>query len=491
MFAQLLRIALAAGISFIAVWWATDGSPARMGEIIGEAGRFASEGKAERVANRAQGEELGAETVSRAAAETLLKAEAAAKAANEGLALARAAVEAQASPQNLAALAAAAAEARRAAEETARTLEQIQTAAAALARVNPEVAALARAAGVETLGGVEHQNAPRGPTPVVAISPTLEEIARSVALTGRTEATRRIELRAETSGRVTLSPVRQGQRVNAGDLVCSIEPGDRPARRLQAEANLRQAQAGFDSLNQLAQRGFAPRNRVLESEAAVQAARAALRQIDEEMFRLDVRAPSAGLIDQTPAEQGSILSAGGLCATVVDLNPIRAVGYVSETEVANLRVGARAEVVLTGGRKVQGTVRYVAAAADAATRTFEVAAEFPNPDFSVRDGLTAEISIPLNPARGYKLPQSALTPDAAGKLGVMIAADGKARFTPVTILRNTAEGVWVEGLPASPRVVTVGQHFISDGAAVQAFTPEEARAQGVDLGAAAAQGARL
>lgn len=490
MFAQLLRIALAAGISFLAVWWATGGSPARMGEIIAEAGDFAASGKAERIANREAGAELGAETIARAASETLLKAEAASKAAQEGLSLARAAVEREPTPQNLAALAAAAEQTRKAAEEVAAVLGRIQSAAAAMAATNPEAAALARAAGIESLSGETHHNAPRGPTPVVAIRPPAEQVARSLALTGRTEALRRIELRAETSGRVTASPVLKGQRVRTGDLVCRIEPGDRPARRLQAEAGLRQAEASHQSLYQLSQRGFAPRNRVLEAEAAVEAARAGLRQIDEEMARLDVRAPAPGLVDQAPAEQGSILSAGGLCATLVDLDPIRAVGFVREGEVASLRVGAKANVTLPGGRRVEGAVRYVSAAADPATRTFETAVEFPNPDFAVRDGLTAEIAIPLGGAAGRKLPQSALTLDSSGRLGVMTVQDSKARFVAVTILRDNAEGVWVEGLPDSPQVITVGQNFVSDGAAVKPYTPEEAAAQGLDA-AALARGAGL
>ena len=495
MFAQILRIVLAAAISFAAVWWATNGAPARMGEIVREAGDYAAEGKADRIANRAAGAELAAESVARAAAETLLKAEAASTAANEALAAARAGVRSESTGlQDLTAAMAAAEAARKAAAEAAAAVDRVKAAAEALAAVNPEVAALARAAGLETLSGVGHRNAPRAPAPVVAAEIRAEPVERKINLTGRTEAVRRIEIRAETSGRVTASPVRQGQRVSAGELVCRIEAGDRPARRAQAESNLRQAQANFDSLNQLAQRGFAPRNRVLESQAAMDSAHAALRQIDEEMGRLDLRAPSAGLIDQSPAEQGSILSAGGLCATVVELDPIRAVGYVREGEVADLRVGARASIALPGGRKVEGTVRYVAAAADAATRTFEVSAEFPNRDYAVRDGLTAEISIPLSSASGHKLPQSALTLDSAGRLGVMTVEGSTARFVPATILRDTTEGVWVDGLPERARVVTVGQNFISDGAAVRAVTPEELKAleaQGVGPAAVAAQGKGL
>ena len=57
--------------------------------------------------------------------------------------------------------------------------------------------------------------------------------------------------------------------------------------------------------------------------------------------------------------------------------------------MAKLSIGDEAAITLVSGDTVQGTLRYVAPAADSATRTFRIEIEIPNPDRSLREGLTA------------------------------------------------------------------------------------------------------
>lgn len=62
------------------------------------------------------------------------------------------------------------------------------------------------------------------------------------------------------------------------------------------------------------------------------------------------------------------------------------------------------------------------------------------------------------------MPQSALTLDDDGRLGVRsVAADGTALFLPVTVLRDTRTGIWLGGLPRRVDIITVGQEYVTDG----------------------------
>ena len=66
------------------------------------------------------------------------------------------------------------------------------------------------------------------------------------------------------------------------------------------------------------------------------------------------------------------------------------------------------------------------------------------------------------------MPQSALTLDDEGQLGLRtVDADNRAKFLPVTLLRDTREGVLVSGLPDKVSVITVGQEYVTDGVPVQ------------------------
>jgi membrane fusion protein, multidrug efflux system len=71
------------------------------------------------------------------------------------------------------------------------------------------------------------------------------------------------------------------------------------------------------------------------------------------------------------------------------------------------------------------------------------------------------------------LPQSVLTLDDDGVLGVRTVEDGTVAFHTVNIVSDTREGVWVTGLPAVSDVITVGQENVTAGQAVEASPAAE------------------
>ena len=158
---------------------------------------------------------------------------------------------------------------------------------------------------------------------------------------------------------------------------------------------------------------------------------------------------------------------GGSCARVIQLDPIKIVGSVPETDIARVVLGAEARATLSGVGDVSGEVTFVSRSADPVTRTFLVELTVDNANLAIRDGQTAEIEIEAEGEPAHLLPSSVLTLDDDGQLGVrVVAEDGTARFRPVSLLRDTTRGVLVTGLPEQVDVITVGQEFVSDGVPV-------------------------
>lgn len=343
---------------------------------------------------------------------------------------------------------------------------------------------------------------------VVAIRSTARDLETGVLLRGETQAAREVEVRAETTGRVVSAPLPKGSAVADGTLLCEIDAGDRPSALAQAEARLPEAEARLaeararlpeaearlaearlnaTAASRLGAEGFASESRIAAADAArtsaeagIEAARAGIRTAEaglraaqaaveaarRELDRTRITAPFAGLLETDTAETGALMTPGALCATVIALDPIRIVGFVPETEVDRLAPGARAGARLATGRDLAGTVSFLSRSADPETRTFRVEITVPNPDGHIRDGQTAEIVVEAQGARAHLLPASALTLDDAGRLGVRTVAEGRAGFAPVTLLRDTPEGVWVAGLPEEAGVITVGQDYVTDGVPV-------------------------
>ncbi|MEM6744685.1 MAG: efflux RND transporter periplasmic adaptor subunit [Pseudomonadota bacterium] len=307
---------------------------------------------------------------------------------------------------------------------------------------------------------------------VVAYRSQAQPVEGAVLMRGRTEAHRFVELRAETPGLVVSEPERAGARVAAGDVLCQLDPGEREARLAEAEARLAQAQADADAAEALVTRGITAENTAIARRAALQAAQAAVRAAQIDMDRLTLEAPFDGVLESDAAEIGSLLRIGDECARIIALDPIKLVGFVSEAEVDQLGFGQTAFARLVSGRELAGSISFISRSADETTRTFRVEITAQNPRGEVRDGLTAEIFVPLAGGEAHLAPQNALTLDDAGRLGVRLVVDGRARFAPVDILRETREGLWLGGLPAQADIIFVGQEYVADGRAVEATLEE-------------------
>jgi membrane fusion protein, multidrug efflux system len=303
-----------------------------------------------------------------------------------------------------------------------------------------------------------------------------------VPLRGRTQAKASVGAVAETAGIVDTVHVTKGQNVAVGDLLCTLDQGTRAAAVAQAQAGLEQAnaslaqaQSDFDTNAELRAKGLAAPNtaRQLEvalsgAKASVSAAQAALDNAQAELDRTEIHAKVAGIVQDPLVSAGAMLAMGQPCATIVQLDPMVFVGQVPEARIALARLGLDAKIKTITGQEVSGKVTFISSTADAATRSFPVEIEFPNAGGTIRDGITATATVNMGSAPAHLLPQSVLTLNNDGVLGVSIVTDGVVKFVPIQIASDTRDGVWVLGLPASADVITVGQEYVNDGQAVEA-----------------------
>lgn len=348
-----------------------------------------------------------------------------------------------------------------------------------------------------SMGLIEDPNAPRETVAVVESEPAEEapklqsvRIARfesvimplEVDVRGQTNAIARVSVRAETSGIVKEVHVQKGATVTPGDLLCSLDQGTRLARLsqgeaalAQAEASLAQARADYETNASLREKGLAAANtarqyevNLTSAEASVRAAISSLDDIKNDLEKTHIYTQVGGVVQEPLADAGDVLNNSGICATIVQMNPMLFAGKVAEAKVSAVKVGEPATVTTVTGQSVQGVVRYVSPSADRATRAFEVEVELDNSDGSLRDGVTSTAKIQVGAIPAHLIPQSVLTLKTDGTLGVRIVNEGISKFVPVTIITDQADGIWVAGLPAQVDIITLGQEYVTDGQQVDA-----------------------
>ena len=295
-----------------------------------------------------------------------------------------------------------------------------------------------------------------------------EPMVSHLTITGRTAAARTVEVKSETKGTVAAILVERGRRVSKGETIIKLAVDDRQAKLNQARSLLAYREAEFAASRTLASRGFNPELKLAEWRSLVESARAELRRAELDLAHTDIKAPFDGNLDRRPVELGQYVDAGTVVAAVVDLNPIKIVGHVSERYVAQIRPGAKAQITLLGGVKAEGTLSYLSATADPATRTFRIEFEAPNPNSVIVEGLTAEIRLPIAQQLAYRVSPAVLSLGDDGSIGVKtVGPDQKVAFQRVTILDDSPEGVWLGGLPDQITLITVGHEFVAVGEPVE------------------------
>jgi len=302
---------------------------------------------------------------------------------------------------------------------------------------------------------------------VTAANPEAHQ--RHITLSCTTEADSSSIAVARANGIITELTVDRGDLVSAGETIATLSDEGRQSAVLQAQALLDQRIAEYDAIKALIDKGQAPKNQLVALEAAVAAARAAVSTAEAEADRAIIRSPIAGLIETVPVQLGQAIQPGAEIATIVDPDPMLAVGAVSERERGSIRVEQPVSVRFIDGTVKTGAVSYVGVSADKATRTYPVQALIANPDAAVGDGVTCEMVVETAPIEAAAVPRSALVFDDEGGLGIRVVdAESRAQFVPVTIVDDGLDSVWVTGVSGPTRVIVVGQDFVRDGDQVEA-----------------------
>lgn len=302
-----------------------------------------------------------------------------------------------------------------------------------------------------------------------------------LVIRGRTEARARVQIKAETAAIVKELPVLKGAFVEKGTVLCKLNTGARQASLLEARAALAKAEADFEATKRLVRKGHSAKLKSVEFLAKVDSAKAALKRAELDLAYTNIKAPFSGIIEAQEAKAGDFLSVGATCATLVSVNPLLAVGAVSERDIKHIKNGMPSRVDLVTGDKREGKITFVSPSSEIETRTFRIEIEIPNSDYKLRDGVTADIRIPLQSTKAHHISPAILALDDDGQIGIrIIDAAGLVKFTPVKIISDSANGIWITGLPDPAMVITVGQEYVTNGQKVD-FVEDKSPKLGAQL----------
>jgi multidrug efflux system membrane fusion protein len=296
-------------------------------------------------------------------------------------------------------------------------------------------------------------------------------ITPELIIHGQTAANRQVRIKSEIAGRVIKVHSREGQFVKKGQVIIEIDPRDSEQQLAQAKALLKQRKLEHEANQSLIGKGLQNKTRLAESESLLAAANA---QVTAKTFMFNaskITAPFSGVLEDRHVEVGSYLKIADPVISLLDYNPFIVRGFAAEKDLTLIKAGNPAKAKTIDGLIFNGIIRYVSSSANDASRTFAVELEIENTSERQANGLTAEISIPLQPTSGIFISPALLTLDDKGILGAKyVTKDNQVMFKPVKLIKAESTGVWISGLPNPVDLIVVGQSFVSTGEKVNPVT---------------------
>lgn len=320
----------------------------------------------------------------------------------------------------------------------------------------------------------QQKSAEPPPMPVKVAPVTRETLNVEVTAVGTLRADETVVIRPEIAGRVAVLHFKEGQAVQQGEPLVTLDQDEYRAQLASSAAQLALEESSFRRLQDLDRKNLTSQQNLDEARAKLDAARA---QQELNRVRLDktvIRAPFDGTIGLRQVSPGAYVKPGDDIANLEGLGSMKLDFRAPETYLARLAVGQTLAVRVDAypDQRFEGAIYAIEPGVDEETRTVLLRARLPNKGNKLRPGLFARVNLVLERRENALVaPEQAIVP-VGQKTFVYRVVDGKAVMTPVKLgLRRPGQVEILEGVNAGDQVITDGQLKIRDGATVSVLPP--------------------
>lgn len=377
----------------------------------------------------------------------------------------------------------------------------------------PALAALVLGAGLATPYVLPLAGA-RAADPVTASAPSAVPVSVATVeareapvfdeFSGRLEAVERVEVRSRVAGAIQKVHFREGDLVQDGELLITVDPAPYQAEVDRAQAQVSAAEARVALVKAALERGqrlFDSRtvsqsdldervNASKEALANLKAAQAALQTAELNLSYTEVRAPVAGRVGKLEITVGNLISAGPgsvPLTTLVSVDPVYAAFNADEQVVTRalrslatkpgkslpvekipVQMTTAIDEDMSAGKAYQGRLQLIDNQVDPRTGTVRVRAVFDNVDGRLIPGQFVRLRMGrTDTGTALLITERAVGTDQDKKFVLVVGDDNKAAYREVS-LGAEVNGLRIvtSGLTAGEKIVVNGLHRVRPGAVV-------------------------
>lgn len=314
--------------------------------------------------------------------------------------------------------------------------------------------------------------APSGPPPAQPVKAIITHAAaldNSIEATGTLLANEEVEIRSESSGRVTHLYFSEGDVVSAGSVLLTIDDKELQAQLKKTNLSIDLAAEDEQRKKKLLDVGGiskeeydAARNYLLKLEADKQL-------LETQIAKTKIIAPFSGTIGLRYISEGGYVSPATLIASLQQTNLIKVEFSVPEKYASAIQNNAEVTFTVEGDNNIYTAKVYAREPKiDPQTRSVKVRAIAQNSDRKLIPGAFAKLTINLGTIPdAISIPSEAIVPAITGQT-VMVVRNGSATVQPVKSGIRTANTTQItEGLAVGDTIIITGLLTVRPGMAVK------------------------
>lgn len=315
--------------------------------------------------------------------------------------------------------------------------------------------------------------------PLVNTITTKREIFNHfLELQGDVSTKQNVLIYPEMAGTLQKVYVKEGDRVNKGQLLASIDDGGMSSQLSQLKTQAELAKTTFERQKRLWDQNIGSEIQYLQAKTNYEAAENRVAQTQSQLGKSTIRAPFAGIIDNVIKDQGTVVAPGpgSEVFRLVNLSDMFIEVEVPETYLGSVTKGAEAIVYFPVlGDSITTKIRETGNFINPSNRSFEVEIPVPNKEGKIKPNLSAKVNVnDYTNENAILIPTSIISENAEGEQYVFVAeepnADNEAVVRRTIITTGKTQGPKIEvlsGLEDGKQVVKEGARSVKDGQKVK------------------------
>ena len=227
--------------------------------------------------------------------------------------------------------------------------------------------------------------------PVNAVTLLLQPTAihDRINLPGSIEAWTTLSLLSKLNGTVDEVLVREGQKVKKGDILARIEAEDYRIAVERARAAYNLAKAEYDRDKAIFAKGVIPVAELETNKTGMETAKADLDNAELQLSRCTITAPMDGIVRKIDAKVGLQLAVGDPLAEILEIDRLKAVVGIPESEVSAVRGLDSVDIKLQAleDRTITGKVHFLSSSPETVARLFRLELAIDNLNGEILPGM--------------------------------------------------------------------------------------------------------